>query len=242
MLSVTVHEWGAPQSCVDLARDAVHVWRVNLDSPDHDLDAFAALLDEEERERAVHLRRDDLRRRFVVRRGVLRCLLARYLGTAAQSIRYVVGKRGKLRLRALAAQSPLHFNVSDADALAVYGLTRVGEIGIDVEKPLPFEDLAVVAQRWFSPREQAAVASLPTEEQISGFYTGWTRKEAIVKAIGTGIGFPLERFSVSLTPGSPAAILEAQDDRVRDLQLLAVPVPQPFIAACAVQLGKTGAS
>ena len=48
---------------------------------------------------------------------------------------------------------------------------------------------------------------LAREQQIVGFFNGWTRKEAYVKARGDGLFFALEAFVVSLAPGEPAALL-----------------------------------
>ena len=58
----------------------------------------------------------------------------------------------------------------------------------------------------------AALGALPAAQRLAGFYTCWTRKEAYVKAIGEGIGAPLERFAVSLGPEEEARFAHFDDE------------------------------
>ncbi|HKB89864.1 MAG TPA: 4'-phosphopantetheinyl transferase superfamily protein, partial [Opitutaceae bacterium] len=54
--------------------------------------------------------------------------------------------------------------------------------------------------------EVAELRALPNGLRRLGFFLCWTRKEAYVKAKAFGLQIPLDRFSVSLTPGQPAEI------------------------------------
>ena len=56
-------------------------------------------------------------------------------------------------------------------------------------------------------REAAEFSTLPCEEQPAAFFTLWTRKEALLKAIGEGIAQSLDRFEVTFLPGVPARVL-----------------------------------
>jgi 4'-phosphopantetheinyl transferase len=58
----------------------------------------------------------------------------------------------------------------------------------------------------------AALKSLPTDQRTIGFFNCWSRKEAFIKAKGMGVSYPLDRFTVSLAPDEPPALLKVDDD------------------------------
>jgi 4'-phosphopantetheinyl transferase len=169
--------------------------------------ASAALLSDAERERAARFAFDRDRRRFVLARARLRELLAARLGVRPAAIELGYGPHGKPELVGRFADSALRFNVSHKDDLAAYAFAWGREVGIDVEAVRELEDADDLAARFFSPAERAAYRALDPRDRPLGFHSCWTRKEAFVKALGGGLGQPLDRFDVSLAPGEPARIL-----------------------------------
>ncbi|GAA2378955.1 hypothetical protein Cme02nite_18150 [Catellatospora methionotrophica] len=75
----------------------------------------------------------------------------------------------------------LHLSVGHTPDLAVVAVTALGPLGVDVEpiRPLPAPELAA---RWFSGPEADWVAAHPDD-----FLPLWTLKEAVGKALGTGL-------------------------------------------------------
>jgi phosphopantetheine--protein transferase-like protein len=72
------------------------------------------------------------------------------------------------------------------------------------------EDFATleIAEHFFSKGEVTALKSLPADQRTMGFFNCWSRKEAFIKAKGMGVSYPLDRFTVSLAPGDPPALLK----------------------------------
>jgi 4'-phosphopantetheinyl transferase len=86
------------------------------------------------------------------------------------------------------------------------------EVGVDLERVRPLADAAAIAERFFAPRETAALLALPEAERERAFFACWTRKEAFIKATGEGLSRPLDEFEVAFRPGEPARVTRVGDD------------------------------
>jgi 4'-phosphopantetheinyl transferase len=192
----------------------VEVWRGSLDQQPDVRARLAALLDSDELERAASFRFERDRNRYVVGRGVLRALLARYLGQAPEELRLRYGRERKPAL----VGDELRFNLAHAEGTVLYAFSSAFDVGVDVELLRPDAADTRVAERFFSPREVAALRALPEGEQAQAFLACWTRKEAFLKARGDGLMLPLDSFDVTLAPGEPVELLRtgwAPEERAR---------------------------
>ena len=186
-----------------LTKDEVHVWNADLDLSDQAVKRHLKKLSAQEKDRAerFHFQRD--RSRFVVRRGVLRSLLAEYTQLKAADLVFETNTFGKPALASEFSPS-VRFYVSHSGNLAVFGFALDRALGIDIEKIRYDLDCWDLAQRYFAKEEIAALAQLSGDARNQAFFNVWTRKEAYIKAIGMGVSFPLDRFAV--TSGSPLRI------------------------------------
>lgn len=215
----------------------MHLWRVDLDpiSPER----FAKVLSEDERRRAsrFHFERD--RRRFIVRRGVLRELLARYLSTDPVAVDLRVGSHGKLEVDTPGQRRWLEFNLSHSKGRSLLAFSREIPLGVDLECVRPIRDVESLVRRFFSPAEASAFFALPTSRRLDAFYVGWTRKEAFVKAQGKGLPFGLSSFDVTLTPDSSARLLRTRYDEadVHHWSLMDIDAGEGYRAALALRAG-----
>src|SRR5262249_35425066 len=150
--------------------------------------------------RASRLRIDSARDEFVVRRGLLRVILGSYVGCAPDELDFQYGPYGKPELSRSTGVGSLTFNLSVSRGLVLYALTREREVGVDVERVRDGIPHAGLARRFFSAAEREEMRRLPAGATIRGFFNGWTRKEAYVKAIGTGLVTRLDSFTVTLAP------------------------------------------
>ena len=69
-----------------------------------------------------------------------------------------------------------------------------GRVGIDVETMRQRKQLGSIAEQYFDPREHAWLVAQPESVQLLAFYTLWVAKEALLKALGTGLVGGLARF------------------------------------------------
>ena len=90
-------------------------------------------------------------------------------------------------------ENTVDFNIAHSGNVVVCCATDSGQIGIDVEQ-IKEIDLADYTDH-FTPNEWSVINTYPN--QVEGFYDFWTRKEAVLKAIGTGFHTPLSSVDVS---------------------------------------------
>ena len=195
--------WGAPA----LPANEVHVWRATLDLDPAGLDCLEKTLAPNERARAAGFRFSRDREQFVSGRGILRDILARYLGREPEELRFGCGPCGKPFLLRNSAGPELHFNLAHSYGLALYAIARNRKVGVDLERIHAGLADQQVAERFFSRRESSALRTLEESLRVEAFFNCWTRKEAYVKARGEGLLVRLDSFDVTLTPGRPAELL-----------------------------------
>ncbi|HEX8962865.1 MAG TPA: 4'-phosphopantetheinyl transferase superfamily protein [Rhodocyclaceae bacterium] len=196
---------------VPVRQPGVRVVAGRLDVGEDAAAALSAWLSPEELARAqrCHFERD--RRRYIVARARLRELLAEVLGASPETIRFEDGEHGKPMLGGRHRGSGWHFNLSRCGDLALYALSAGRRVGVDVEAVREVRGAEEIAMHCFSRRERLAWRALDPAERLLGFLNCWTRKEAFVKALGTGMSFSYDRFDVSLVPGAPACLLRLDD-------------------------------
>ena len=192
-----------PSGELRVTEDAVHVWAVQLDRDASAIREMATLLDDDERDRASRFRRRVDRDRFIVAHGVLRRVLGRYLRKPAHSLHF---RRDRFGKPSLAHRTDVTFNLAHADAVALIAVTTGRPVGVDVERVTALDDAFDVAEICFSPAERRALHAVPAGQVSDTFFNCWTRKEAFIKAVGTGLSAPLKAFEVSLEPDTPARL------------------------------------
>lgn len=183
---------------------------------------FLACLSRDERRRGDAFYSPLDGRRYVARRAVLRHLLASSASRDARAIEFSYNEFGKPAL----AESPLCFNLSHAGNVAFYVISD-RDVGCDIEWHRPDLAQPAIAAHFFSAVEQASLRRAAQSEWPAYFFNCWTRKEALLKAIGCGLSYLSTAFSVSIEPGTPPRVLHGIDGyRLEALDL----VPDLYVA------------
>jgi 4'-phosphopantetheinyl transferase len=154
---------------------------------------------------------------------------------APEALVFAYGEKGKPRLVAGAAE--LRFNLSHSANGALLAVARGRELGVDLEALRPMDDAEALVERFFHPAERRVFAGLEADRRLAAFFSGWTRKEAYLKARGDGLSLPTSEFEVALAPGGPEGLIgfEREPQEVGRWSFAAFEPAQGFLGAVAVE-------
>jgi 4'-phosphopantetheinyl transferase len=200
--------WQAPGSLIRPLGGDMHVWRIVLDRSDAIIARLKSILSDDERARAARFYAQRDRERFIIGRGSLRTILGRYLGVAPDHLDFAAGPHGKPGL--IGEHRGLEFNLTHSQGLAVLALATGRRLGVDIESVRPVREMEGMVVRFFSPFEREAFQAVPPDRRLDAFFRAWTRKEAYIKAIGTGLATSLDSFDVGVDPASPPGLIEVR--------------------------------
>lgn len=185
-----------------------------------------AVLDAKEQERAMSYSQPTDRQRSVIQHGLLRGLLGWYLGVPI-SESFQFGEYGKPYLGGDDANHCC-FNLSSSSGVF---LIAIGdrEMGIDIEKFESGVNYSNIAAQYFSKTELDYLSASAKPEQA--FYLLWTRKEALMKAVGEGINDDLPHIpalnGVHTLPGNTINWITQSYVAAADNEVISITYPQP---------------
>lgn len=192
-------QWNPAYPDGSLLPGEVHVWRVLQEEAFSEAGALNEILTVDEIERAGRFHFEKDRNRFLLTRGTLKKLLSCYLGKDPIELRFCNTEKGKPFLE---NSDQICFNVSHSGNMILFAISLGKSVGIDVEYMRNNVAPLVVASHFFSEGEKEAMNNCTEQERRRIFFQFWTRKEAIIKALGTGFSFPVEEIDVSTVPGN----------------------------------------
>ncbi|MFQ6669605.1 hypothetical protein Gotur_034792 [Gossypium turneri] len=171
------------------------------------LNRYSELLSPCERENVNRMSGDQLKKRALLARALVRTTIARYQTNCEinpRSLKFRKNIYGKPEVEWHKDDNfsppPLHFNISHTSSMIACGVTINAPIGIDVEEKQRKlkNDIIAFAQRYFSPYEVKLLTSISDPEvRRQEFIKLWTLKEAYVKALGKGFSaMPFKSFTI----------------------------------------------
>jgi 4'-phosphopantetheinyl transferase len=170
--------------CCELPLNVVDLWFAKL--PDNDF-SLETLLSPDEMRRASRFRLDGDAANFVVRRGILRLILASYTGVPPSQLTFSYSQSGKPALDGCFFDT--RFSMSRSGELAVYAVAHRRDVGVDLEHLRQGAlEISRIAGSFFSESQIAALNDTAADHQEEMFLHLWTQLEARGKARGTGIG------------------------------------------------------
>lgn len=211
---------------------AIDLWTAITADPRWDTCDCRSVISAEEYQRAIRFLSPDLQQRSMRQTAVLRLVLAMTLNCSPEQLRFGRMGRGKPFL----PDAPhINFNVSHSGPVVLIGVTVLKPIGVDVEAIRPMDDIETVARRIFAPGETEAILSVDDRERVLAFFRCWTRKEALVKALGDGLYRDLDSFEVSTGPEPVSPLLRLDDGDPNEWELHTFWSESDYVAAVAVK-------
>ncbi|MEE1738085.1 4'-phosphopantetheinyl transferase superfamily protein [Streptomyces sp. BE147] len=220
-----------------------HVWQGTTPGapPAADLRLLSAA------ERAVMRRRPPAEGlRYAGAHIAVRRVLARYLGVPPAGIRFGTkpcpwcADPDHGRPVVIGPPTALDFNLSHAGPHWALAVTTSGQVGVDVEDGRSGSP-AGAASLVMSPSELAHLDSLPDDgARQAAFLRCWTRKEAVVKAIGTGITADLKALEVRPEHPGPLVVHGGESSGGDDWLVQDLPGERGLFVALARPAGSTG--
>jgi 4'-phosphopantetheinyl transferase len=208
-----VQRWENRSAFPLLHEREIHLWLAS--AVQINAEPLKKYLNKNEQARAQRYFCKEDKTRSIISRGILRSLLANYLNEEPQDIEFiypcVCGNSDCLTSRRkpeLANKSEIQFNVSHSGDLITYAFTKNARIGVDIEQHSDKTDIKNISESFFNPSEAKALRALPSDIQRDAFCQCWTRKEAYMKAHGSGLSHGLDKFEISVSPFEQPRLLE----------------------------------
>jgi 4'-phosphopantetheinyl transferase len=216
-------------------RDVIDVWQIQALGENS---RFKEILSTEELERSSRFYSSQYSIRWRYFHCAMRDILSRYTGCKPRELSFAVIARDK---PVLVDFPGVFYNLSHSTDRALLAVTSIAPVGVDIEFNRGLADTQALIERYFSAREQHTLAQLPEEEISTAFYRVWTRKEAVIKAHGHGLGIALDKFDVpcgALPAWQPTRIRETAITRPY-FQVQEVPTAVGFSGAVALHASQT---
>ncbi len=192
----------------------VHIWRAQIMQWAF-LDSLA-LLAPDEKERAGRFRFEADQHRFAITRALLRTILGRYLQIGPQTLRFSYSEFGKPALAGYQNVANITFSVSHSGDYSLLAFGVTADLGIDIEHLRIERDIVQLAKAIYAPSQYHQLLMHPEGVRKRQFLQEWTRREAIGKALGTGIALSSESYDDAVAQSGAWSIreLEAGDNYV----------------------------
>jgi 4'-phosphopantetheinyl transferase len=205
--------WRGP--AIELNAGHVDLWIMDKEHLETQGERLTGCLSPDERARAQRLVRAEDQRTFILFRGALRSLLARYVANSPPgSLCFSYGPHGKPEL---CHPQAIRFNLTHSGGRLAIAVSHHA-VGVDLEQMERTGDLEAVSARFYAPAETAALERLAPTARRALFFRWWTAKEATLKAWGIGLGSEKDYPDFSRwTQGSSARIKGPSAERACEI-------------------------
>lgn len=220
-----------------IQKSEIHIYRINFSLwKEYIFEESDSLkfLQSDELKKVNNLKFREDKERALMTFYLRRKILSSYLEISPEKIFFNSNRFGKPFIHP-DLNSDIRFNYSHSGDYLILAVCNDSELGIDIEEIKEIPELEWLAENNFSDSEFLAFISFNNDkERLNFFYKIWTRKEAILKGMGTGITNDLKQIILFQPPINDSAFT-SEFMKYNDWILSDLIVPENYLAALAYQ-------
>jgi len=187
IISTAQIEWEPFPTAITFNKEEIFVIKIDVPAYyDRISDTYTEILSEHELNNSLRFIHDKDRNRYILGMHLVKTVLSQILKTDAGDIEFKYSSKKKPFVNGV------EFNVSHSGDCVILAISS-HQVGIDIELIDPDYDYEELLTPNFHSQEIAYIRN--NKNKVTGFYTLWTRKEAILKASGEGLTDELDKLS-----------------------------------------------
>lgn len=198
--------------------NCIHIWKLYISEFGEYVSLLEPILNYEELRVASDRATEIEKKRYIIVKALVRLLLSGYTGLPPARICFTVGTFGKPVL-AIAGGERLRFNITHAGDAAAVALSTDSELGVDIEQVRPEAKIVDITDYTFTEEEKAFLYGTDEKNRVHRFFSLWSKKEALIKAVGGSMAIDADRTSVLGTPDHTGWSTAAFQDETADWYL-----------------------
>jgi 4'-phosphopantetheinyl transferase len=140
----------------------------------------------------------------------MRQILSRYTGREASELVFEGSRHQKPRLARKQNDPDLHFSLSHSDRCCLVAVRVGSPVGVDVERLRALPEAARLARRWLTRGENDVLTRLQGAALQTAFFTLWTHREAVIKALGANLEIGFRGLACALDPDGSVRLVSWQ--------------------------------
>jgi len=210
----------------------VFTYIIDMDQYNDNLSLLWKYLSINEQEQAKKYYDKVLANHYIISHGILRSILGYYVDQSPSSLELINNTHGKPSLK----NSNIEFNMSHSRNMVCYVIAFNNKIGVDIEFYNTTIDIMEMLELVFTKKEIELIKSLDIDEQYKTFYKSWTKKEALIKAVGRGLSYPINTIEViKLLPGQNLLLTDGNDELQQEWYSYELEAPKGYFGAIGIQ-------
>jgi len=217
---------------LNTSSNRVFIYTVDLTSDINNISKCWECLSAKEKIQANKYHTKSLSDKYIMSHGILRRILSYYTKQYPQEIEFTHNEYGKPFLE----NSNIHFNMSHSHNMVSYIIALNYKVGIDIERHDENLNVQELASLVLTSAESKYFSSINSKDRVALFYHLWTKKEALIKANGQGLSYPINTIeAITLSSGSNILLTNEKSALRQEYYYYELETPENYSGAVAIE-------